>query len=295
MHHRPALFHLFTAFTISLAASTVQADTRLTYTDTGLGEPPERKTLIQIHGDKVRMEEVGSGIYSLYDSGQQKLYTVNTKTRQYIETTPEKIRARIEKMSTMQEQMKTMLKQQIAQMPEEQRKLAEQRMQETEQQMAAMKSAKPPHIEITQTDRKETVQGMECTISTASSDGKAMRDICNAPLDAIDGNDHKMLVGMFEYMDNISRESAKAQGINAPDAGSASLHKNGLALRIQALPEGPRSELSSLENKPLNDDDFTLPADFKEFEPSDAPVAPPAAAGGTPAPAVQPPATTPGN
>lgn len=282
MHHRPSLFCLLTTLALT-TVGVAQADTQLTYTDTGLGGPQERKTLIQIHGDKVRMEEVGSGIYSLYDDSQKKLYTINTQTQQYIETTPDKVRERISKMDAMQEQMKAAMQEQMAQMPEEQRNMLQQRMQEAEQQAEAMKNAPVPKIDITRTDRKETIQGMACNISSINSDGRALRDICIAPADAIGAEDHKMLLAMFEYMDDIARESARAQGMAAPAAGSASLHQNGLALRIQALPDGPRSELTDLKKAPLSDADFSIPAGFREFEPADAPAAPPPAAGNAPA------------
>ncbi|WP_308873936.1 hypothetical protein [Thiothrix subterranea] len=67
------------------------------------------------------------------------------------------------------------------------------------------------------------------------------------------------------------------------------MHRDGLALRIQALPEGPRSELSGLAKDALVDADFSVPADFSVFEPANAP--PPTAAPAPAAPAA--PATAP--
>ena len=261
--------------TLSIGLSTVAiADTKLTYTDTGFG-PQERKTVIQIHGGKVRMEEADGGIYTLYDNDKKALYTVNTKTKQYIETTPDKIRERMAKVVEMQNQFKEEMKKQMATMPEDQRKMVEERMKQAEEAM----KAPPPTVKMDKTDRKETVQGLECSISTVKMEDQAVRDVCIAGSDAMDANDHQMLVTMFEYMDNISAESAKAQGATPPAEGSASVHKEGLALRIQALPEGPRSELSAISKEALNDADFAVPADYAEFEPSMAP--PPQAAAPT--------------
>jgi hypothetical protein len=287
MHHNFLSRCLMTAVTIGIASAAAQADTKLTYTDTGFA-PQERQTVIQIHGDKVRMGEVGSDIYSLYDNGKKMLYTVNTKTKQFIETTPDKIRERMTKVVDMQNKFKEDMKKQMASMPEDQRKMIEERMKQSE---AALK-APPPAIKMEKTDRKETIKGMECTISTVKMDDKAVRDVCIAGASSMDAADHTMLVTMFEYMDSIAAESAKAQGATPPSEGSASLHKEGLALRIQALPEGPRSELSGLAKDALADADFTVPAGFTVFEPttpappsaaptSNAPVAPAAA----PAPA----------
>jgi hypothetical protein len=212
------------------------------------------------------------------------LYTINTKTKQFIETTPDKIRERMTKVVEMQNQFKEEMKKQMASMPEDQRKMVEERMKQSE---AAMK-APPPAIKMDKTERKETIQGMECTISTVKMDDKAVRDVCIAGSGSMDAADHTMLVTMFEYMDGIAAESAKAQGAIPPTEGSASLHKEGLALRIQALPEGPRSELSSLAKDALTDADFKVPEGFSVFEPA-AP-APPSAAptSNAPAPAAAP-------
>jgi Sec-independent protein translocase protein TatA len=284
MHLNPVSLCLLTALSGSLT-NIALADTKLTYTDTGLG-PQERKTVIQIHGDKVRMGEADSDIYSLYDDTKKILYTVNTKTKQYIETTPDKMRERMTKVAEMQKQFKEEMKKQVAQMPEEQRKPLEERMKQADEAM----KAPPPSFKMEKTDRKETIQGMACTISTVKMNDQAVRDVCIAGSDAIPASDQKMLVTMFEYMDSISAESAKAQGVTPPSSGSAAVHKEGLALRIQALPKGPRSELSALGKENLNDADFTLPAGFTLFEPSmEPPAAPPATA---PSPAAATPAAT---
>jgi hypothetical protein len=281
--------HLTLAITLALGLSaTTWADTRLTYTDSGFG-PQERKTVIQIHGDKVRMGEADGDVYTLYDSAKKVLYTVNTKTRQYIETTPDKMRERMAKVVEIQNQIKEDMKKQIAAMPEDQRKVFEERMKQAEEAV----KAPPPAVNMEKTERTDKVNDIACTISTVKVEDKAIRDVCIAGADAMDAADHAMLVSMFEYMDSVTAESAKAQGITPPAEGSAAVQKEGLALRIQAVPEGPRSELSAIAKDALNDADFALPADFQAFEPQIAPPPPPpkqeaAPAAGAPAPAAAP-------
>lgn len=231
------------------------ADTKLTYTDYGFG-PQERKTTIQIHGDKVRMEEVDSGIYTLYDNTKKTLFTVNTKTKQYIETTPEKVRERVGK-------------------------LLEAQHQPPGKQTEAAMEASAPSITMEKTTRSETIQGVACHISSVSIDGKPRREVCIAGSDAVDAADHAMLLAMFEFMDGITAESAKAMGVAEPNTGFAFVHKDGLAIRIQAIPEGPRSELASLSNDTLDDADFVIPTGFTAFEPDVIPPTPPK----TPSPA----------
>lgn len=288
MHVKTPSFSLAVVLALGFSSAT-WADTKLTYTDSGFG-PQERNTVIQIHGDKVRMEEANSDVYTLYDNAKKILYTVNTKTKQYIETTPDKMRERMAKVAEMQNQFKEDMKKQVAAMPEEQRKVIEERMKQAEEAM----KAPPPAVKMEKTERTDTVQGIACTISTVKVEDKPVRDVCIAGSDTMDSADHAMLVNMFEYMDSVTAESAKAQGITPPAEGSAAVQKDGLAVRIQAVPEGPRSELSAISKDALNDADFTLPADFTIFEPQVAPPAKAEADAGTPAPApATPPAAEP--
>lgn len=149
MHHNFLSRCLMTAMTVGIVGA-AQADTKLTYTDTGFA-PQERQTIIQIHGDKVRMGEVGSDIYSLFDNTKKTLYTINTKTKQFIETTPDKTRERMTKVVEMQNQFKEEMKKQMASMPEDQRKQVEARIQQSE---AALK-APPPAIKMEKPNAKK--------------------------------------------------------------------------------------------------------------------------------------------
>lgn len=277
MHLNPVPFLALVALSSSVVL-VVLADSKLTYTDTGLG-PQERQTVIQINGDKVRMGESGSDVYSLYDGSKKILYTINTKTKQYVETTPDKMRERMGKIAELQKQFREDMKKQVAQMPAEQRKVVEARMQQAEE----MLKAPPPNVKMEKTDRKETIQGLECTISSIKLNDQVVRDVCISGSDALPADDHKVLLAMFQYMDDIAVESAKAQGMTPPAEGSATLHQDGLPLRIQAVPQGPRSELTALDKAELNDADFALPEGFTAFEPSNMPAAPVSA----PAPAAK--------
>lgn len=269
MHLNPLPTSVVTLFSLligTLSISSVTADTKLTYIDT-LGDK-KRTTLIQVNDHKVRMEEAGSGIYSLYDDEQKVLYTINTRTKQYIETSPEKVKARMAKMTAFQDKLKAQMKQQIALLPPEQRKIAEARMQQAE----AMRKQTPPAMTFTTTDRQATVQNIPCKVSVMSINGQAAREICNASDGVMDKADFERLLAMFKYMDSIAQESAKAQGMTPPSEGSASTHKNGLALLVRAVPQGSRSELQAINKDDLPETAFVLPADYKAFEPADMPM-----------------------
>lgn len=289
MQHTTRLpIYLLSACSLCLP-SLGSADASLTYADNGLGGAQERKTVLQIHADKVRMEEMGSGIYSLYDHTKQTLYTVNTQHKQFIETTAKKVQERVAKANEIQEQMKAAMQQQMAQMPAEQRNALQQQLDQAEKQAELMKKTPPPKFELQTNERTDKVNEIACQISTVTTEGQPMREVCAATDSPIAEQDYKMLLNMFEYMDNIAREMATAQGAIPPSAGSATLHKNGLALRIKTLPEGPSSQLIEVSTASLAAATFNIPADYQAFEPMDAATPPPPPAQPAPVVTIEPP------
>lgn len=257
-------------FSLSLShiiSHTAYADTQLTYADLGLGQSA-RTTSIFIKGDTVRMEEVGSGVYSLYDKHKGTLYTVNPEAKQYIETNHALMKQRTETAMALQEEAKAQMKQQIAQLPEEQRQIAEAQMQQAE----AMRQAPPPTVSHQATGQQDQVQGVPCSVNVVLFDEQPVRAVCNANQALVDESDMNTLMAMFGYMDELAREAAKLQDMPIPpkEMGSASIHQQGLALKIQALPQGPRSELIALSREPLPENMFVLPEDFEAFDPTAA-------------------------
>lgn len=274
MHSDPlpqlALLLTIATATLSLATS-AQADTRLTYVDSGMGDNT-RTTLIQIKGGKVRMGEVNSPVYSLYDHDQQTLLTINSQTRQYIDSGLEKTLQRTQKAAEMQKAMQAQMMAQLPGMPEQQR----QAIQAQLQQIQAMLDAPAP--EIKQQESGETLQigGISCQLHTLTYNGVAGRSVCNAAPEVMDAADYQTLLNMFGFMDKIAASSAKIHGFAAAPEPTADMHKQGLALQIKALPQGPSSELSAISKAALDDALFTLPDGYQVFEPADAMSAPPA-------------------
>ncbi|MEZ5447508.1 MAG: hypothetical protein R3E89_00185 [Thiolinea sp.] len=246
------------------------ADTQLTYVDSGVGETT-RTTSIRIHADKVRMGEVNSPVYTLYDHAGQALYTINTQTHEFIDSSLEQVRARTERAMQMQNAMKAQMLAQLPQLPEEQRRMLEARIQQTE----AMLKAPGPEIAYQETGETGQIQGIACKIRHITYNGQPGRSVCNAAADAIDSDDYQMLLNLFEYMDSIALATAQLQGFVAKPESSAATHRPGLALQVQALPQGPRSELSSLSNEAQDPALFQLPADYRPLEPMDAANPPP--------------------
>ncbi len=250
-----------------LFASTTSgyADTHLIYTETS--NTPPRQTQIHIHQGKVRMQEADSHTYILYDHSKSALYNVNLKSKQYITTTPQTLHERVQQTSTLQRETQAALAQQRQMMPDAQREAVE----------AQSKTAASTTTSITlvPTDQQDTVAKLPCTIVQLKVDTQVQRDICQAKADAIPQDDLQTLVAMFSFLDKIAALSATAQGKQPPAEGTAMLHKAGLALRIKATSaDGYHSELTEWDTTTqLDAEQFTLPADFRNFEPSikDAP------------------------
>ena len=282
MHLNSTVLRISLALVLSIPALS-QADTKLVYNDTGFG-PQARTTTIQVQGHKVRMEDSTSGIYTLYDGDTKTLNTVNTKTKQYLVTNAENLKARLEKAVAMHKQFKEEMQKQIAQLPEADRKAAEERLAKIEE----ARKAPAPAVKMTKTERKEKVQNIECVVSNIALNDKGVRDVCIADVSNVNADDHQALVAMYEFMDMLSAESAKAQEMAAPSDGAASLHKQGLVAFIQNVPEGPRSELSSISKDALKAEDFTIPADYALFDPLKAAEEAAKAQAAAPAPAATP-------
>ncbi|MEZ5535840.1 MAG: hypothetical protein R3F02_09455 [Thiolinea sp.] len=244
--------------------TTARADTQLTYIDSGIsGEA--RTVLIQIKGNKVRMGEVNSPVYSLFDHEQQTLLTINQQTRQYIDSGREKTLQRTQKVADMQKVMQAQMLAQLPNMPEQQRQAVQNSLQQTE----AMLKAPAPQITQQASGETLTIQGIECRVQTLSYNGVPGRSVCNADPASMDKADYQTLLNMFDFMDSISVETAKINGFTATPESTAKLHKPGLALQIKALPQGPASELGAISTAPLDEALFTLPEGYQLFEPMD--------------------------
>ena len=252
--------------TLVLSTGIVYADTSLTYTESHT--TPVRLTQIQIHQGKVRMQESGSHTYLLFDDQQTTLYNINLSAKQYITTTPRTLRERAQQTAALQRETQAALTQQRQMMPDAQREAVEAQSKTTEHEAAAS-------ITLTPTTQEITVAKLPCTLMQLKVNEQVQREICQAKTDAIPKADLQTLVHMFNFLDKIAAESAKAQGKQPPVEGTAILHEAGLALSIKAItPGGYHSELTEWDmTTQLDAEQFTLPTDFRKFEPSikDAP------------------------
>ncbi len=254
---------LFGMLLVSMTTS--YADTHLIYTETS--NAPPRQTQIHIHQGKVRMQEADSHTYILYDHSKPALYNVNLKSKQYIVTTPQTLHERVQQTTTLQHETQAALAQQRQMMPDAQREAIE-------AQSKAVDST-ATSITLIPTDQQDTVAKLPCTVVQLKVDTQVQREICQAKADAIPQDDLQTLVAMFSFLDKIAASSATAQGKQPPAEGTAMLHKAGLALRIKATSANNyHNELTEWDTTTqLDAEQFTLPADFRKFEPSikDAP------------------------
>lgn len=262
MQHKFVLFSsLLTSFLLTTPST---ADTHLTYTDS-VKDGPSKVTNIYIKGDKVSSRGDNSPIYTVFDAKEQALYTINTQEKQYVKGTLDSVKTMASEALKAKEQMKAQLIEQMKKLPEEQRKVMEERMK----QLEALENAPIPKVASEKTGKTENINGIDCEIYQVTTNGTPSRESCITET-AIGENDLKTLQAMFGFMNKMAQENAAIQGQKAPDFSQLPSYSTGLALRIQGLPEGVKSELTQVNKNEVKADMVSVPSDYTLFDPKQA-------------------------
>lgn len=253
-------------FSVMLALPLAQADTQILFQDSA-GDK-QRQLVMQVKSGKVRMGTPDSMIYMLYDSKAGVIYNINTEKKQYLQNTPELMKERMQKMRAMQKQMLEQQKAQLNQVPEEQRSMMSQRI---EMALNALENPPPPppadKFSQKATGKIETIQNVSCEVVQLQYEGKPFREICLAKQININADDFATLQQMFKFQQAIAKE-AEPNGNPAHDAMNK---MEGLAIRIQDLPQGMKRELSQLQDIKLDEKLFALDPSFQLIDPSNPP------------------------
>lgn len=232
------------------------ADTHLTYTDTYTNAPAKLNT-IQIKAGKVRSQNEQSATYTLFDSQQNMLYTINTEKKQYTKVSLDEVKKIAQEAEQLQTQMREKITAEMANLPEEQRKVVEQRLANFE----AQQKTPTPVVNAQKTQQSISVNNIPCEVYQVTIDGKPSRESCIST-QAIPENDLKSLQAMFSFINQMSQYTAQIRGEKKPDFATLPSYSTGLAVRIQALPNGMKSELMRIQQADLDNDVFTIPSDY---------------------------------
>lgn len=262
-----ALFILSTLGTLASSLCLINyayADTHLTYTDTNSNAPAKINT-IQIKADKVRSQNEQSANYTLFDGQQNILYNIDTEKKQYTKVALDGVKKMAQEAEQLQAQMREKITKDMANLPEEQRKVVEQRLANFE----AKQKAPAPAVVAQKTAQTISVNNIPCTIYQVSIGGKPSRESCISA-QAIPANDLKTLQAMFGFMNQMSQYSAQIRGEKTPDFANLPSYSLGLAVRIQALPNGMKSgmksELMRIQQADLDHEVFTIPSDYSLYD-----------------------------
>lgn len=240
------------------------ADTHLTYTDTYSNAPAKLNT-IQIKAGKVRSQNEQSTSYTLFDSQQNSLYTINTKKKQYTKVALDEVKKIAQEAEQLQTQMREKITTEMANLPEEQRKVVEQRLANFEAQQKTPK----PVVNAQKTQQSIRVNNIPCEVYQVTIDGKPSRESCIST-QAIPENDLKSLQAMFSFINQMSQYTAQIRGEKKPDFATLPSYSIGLAVRIQALPNGMKSELMRIQQADLANAVFTIPSDYTLYDKTQA-------------------------
>ncbi|MGV6809994.1 MAG: hypothetical protein ACWA5U_08970 [bacterium] len=255
-----ALFVLSTFASSLFLAHNTYADTQLTYTDTNNNMPAKMNT-IYIKAHNVRSQDEQSTNYTLFDGQQNILYSVDTEKKQYTQVALENIKNMAQEAEQLQTQMREKITQDMVNLPDDQRKVVEQRLAHFE----AQQKTPAPTVTTQKTAQTISVNNIPCTVYQVSIGNKPSRESCiNAQ--AMPANDLKTLHAMFGFMNQMSQYTAKIRGEKIPDFANLPSYSLGLAVRIQALPKGMKSELTGIQQADLKPDLFSIPSDYTLFD-----------------------------
>jgi hypothetical protein len=261
-------FVLFSSVITSLFLTTPSiADTHLTYTDS-IKDGSSKVTNIYIKGDKISSRGDNAPIYRIFDAKEQALYTINPQEKQYIKgvlDSIDSVKTMASEALKAREQMKAKLTEQMKTLPAEQRKAMEEQMK----QLEAIENAPIPKIASEKTGKTETINGLECDVYQVTTNGTPSRESCITKT-AIDENDLKTLQAMFGFMNKMAQENAAIRGQKTPDFSQLPSYSTGLALRIQGLPDGVKSELTQLNKNEVKTEMVSVPSDYTLFDPKQA-------------------------
>src|SRR5262245_10127334 len=144
-----------TALMWLVAAGVARADLVLTMETKDLTSKTAatRVNEVMLAGDKLATQSEGSGYRMIWRSDKKRLFTLDPKTKSYMEFDQVTLQQMTEQMNAMFEQMKS----KMADMPPEQRAMMEKMMQPK----AGAKGG--PKLEVKATGEKSTIEGKPCT------------------------------------------------------------------------------------------------------------------------------------
>jgi len=253
-----ALSSLIITFLFSISSS--HADTTLSYSDS-VDDKISQTTKIHIKDQKVRSQNHGSPVYTLFDAKQNTLYSINDKDKTYFQTELSKVQDMVEQAEQQQQKMKDKFLQDMQKLPSEQRKQMEERLAAFEKQMQ-----KPaPKVSTLKTGKTLTVKQLECDVYLIDIDGKASRESC-INKEIIDQTDLESLQSMFKFINQVAQYQAQIQGQKSPDLSKLPSYSEGLALSIKSLTNGVKSEISNINKETIEKEElFVIPTNYKKL------------------------------
>lgn len=192
----------FIAVLVVLLATPALADTRLSYADEQSGE---EQSVITIKDGKVRMDNAGSSSWTLYDTNDGSLITVDPDARTWTSLDEETLQKAAGQVSAAMARMRA----QLEQMPPEQRA-------RIEKMMGGMADAGRKMVE-TKVDRTGKTQhkaGHDCEQVFMSVGSLSRSEVCVAAPDALDipAADTKVLEAMQERMKKFAQSMSQSFG-----------------------------------------------------------------------------------
>ncbi|MEJ2060134.1 MAG: hypothetical protein P8Y64_06565 [Gammaproteobacteria bacterium] len=251
---------LAVALCLTLVWGGARADVSITYRHGS--EPASR---IDIHNDRLRLtsrDAQGQRQIILFDAGKRQLTVLDPARKTYLELDEATLARQMAALKQMRSQMRALMKAQIAKLPPEQREQAEARLQ----QQQASTADKEPDITLHQLSKRNRLLGVSCRELEVHYDGKPKSRVClaSAKNAGLTPSDAATLQGLYVFLEHLQASAMHNLAGPTRTAAPPQLMKrlNGVAMRIQPLPQGEATHVVKLEHQPLPADTFVIPEGY---------------------------------
>ena len=235
-------------------ANTVQADVAIDYDSSDQG-----MRRLAIHDGKLRVD-TDDDSWLLFNSGEDAMYFIDDQEQSYTVFN----QATIEKLGATMNRAKAELDAAMAELPPAQREQMRKMMGDAMSQMLGEK--KSIEISVQETNRTDTVAGVQCRIVEAHRNGQRFHQVCLAAAKELgaDRADSRVFGEWTEFTQTMMEAVAEqSQGLIPFEAPS--FHSVGSGLPILSIDEdGQRQQMIKHSNQALDGSAFTIPSHYKE-------------------------------
>lgn len=254
---------LAVAALVLAASATAHADTRLSFTteDGGVSQ-------FSIKGDRIRVEDKGDDVISLFDATARELIVIEPAGRRYYRMDAERMKQQGRQVSEQMRQMREQMEQQLENLPEEQREMMREQMEQMMQSQMPEGQGAPAEVRLERGGRG-SVAGVACERVTVYADGSVAQRLCIADAGSLDMSESDMntLRSVFSMLAEMAASFGDAADMDAPAPAQVLDEFGGVPIEGLDAQGNVEWRLQSVDRGGLDAAAFRVPAGYKEVDP----------------------------